>query len=34
MPELKWDVGYPGALSLMLVICAALYYRFKRAGWL
>jgi magnesium transporter len=34
MPELKWEVGYPGALALMLVICAALYYRFKRAGWL
>jgi magnesium transporter len=34
MPELKWEVGYPGALVLMLVICAALYYRFKRAGWL
>jgi magnesium transporter len=34
MPELKWGVGYPGALMLMLVICAILYYRFKRAGWL
>jgi magnesium transporter len=34
MPELKWEVGYPGALMLMLLICAILYYRFKRAGWL
>jgi magnesium transporter len=34
MPELKWGVGYPGVLLLMLVICTILYYRFKRAGWL
>jgi len=34
MPELKWGIGYPGALMLMLVICTILYYRFKRAGWL
>jgi magnesium transporter len=34
MPELKWGVGYPGALLLMLIICTFLYYRFKRAGWL
>jgi len=34
MPELKWELGYPGAVMLMLVICTFLYYRFKRAGWL
>jgi magnesium transporter len=34
MPELGWELGYPGALLLMLVICTWLYYRFKRAGWL
>ncbi len=34
MPELKWGVGYPGVLLLMLVICTILYFRFKRAGWL
>ena len=34
MPELKWGVGYPGVLLLMLTICSVLYYRFKRAGWL
>jgi magnesium transporter len=34
MPELKWGVGYPGVLLLMLIICTFLYYRFKRAGWL
>jgi len=34
MPELRWELGYPGAVLLMLTICAVLYYRFKRAGWL
>ncbi len=34
MPELKWEVGYPGALLLMLLICSYLYFRFKRSGWL
>ena len=34
MPELKWGVGYPGVLLLMLIICTFLYFRFKRAGWL
>jgi magnesium transporter len=34
MPELRWELGYPAALLLMLVICTVLYSRFKRAGWL
>jgi magnesium transporter len=34
MPELKWGVGYPGVMLLMLLICSFLYFRFKRAGWL
>jgi magnesium transporter len=34
MPELRWGVGYPAVLLLMLVICTILYFRFKRAGWL
>ena len=34
MPELRWELGYPAALLLMLTICTFLYYRFKRAGWL
>ncbi len=34
MPELGWELGYPGAVLLMLTICSVLYYRFKRAGWL
>ena len=34
MPELRWELGYPFALTLILVFCGFLYYRFKRAGWL
>jgi magnesium transporter len=34
MPELRWHLGYPAALLLMLTICGYLYYRFKRSGWL
>jgi len=34
MPELKWRFGYPAVLVLIAVICAVLYRRFKRAGWL
>ncbi len=34
MPELKWELGYPAALLVMVAICMTLYYRFKRAGWL
>ncbi len=34
MPELRWELGYPAAVLLMVVVCATLYYRFKRAGWL
>lgn len=34
MPELKWKYGYPAALSLIAIICVALYRRFKKVGWL
>ncbi len=34
MPELNWPLGYPLALGTMLGVCAFLYYRFKRSGWL
>jgi len=34
MPELKWEYGYPAALSVIAVACTALYLRFKRMGWL
>ena len=34
MPELDSPFGYPLALGAMLGVCAYLYYRFKRSGWL
>jgi magnesium transporter len=34
MPELDWKYGYPTALLVLVVICAYLYYRFKKSGWL
>ncbi len=34
MPELEWHYGYFGAVGAMATVCAALYWRFKRTGWL
>ncbi|HEX2181664.1 MAG TPA: magnesium/cobalt transporter CorA [Rubrobacteraceae bacterium] len=34
MPELHWRYGYLLAISLMALIALALYFNFKRAGWL
>jgi magnesium transporter len=34
MPELEWKYGYAAIWGVMLIICVALYIRFKRAGWL
>ncbi len=34
MPELRWRFGYPLVLAIILVICAVLYRRFKRSGWM
>lgn len=34
MPKLQWEYGYPTALLTIGVACVALYYRFRRAGWL
>ena len=34
MPELGWRYGYPAVLVLMLTICTALWFRFRRVGWL
>jgi len=34
MPELGWRLGYPVTLVAIVVICLALYWRFRRAGWL
>jgi magnesium transporter len=34
MPELRWDLGYPFALALMVISSVVLYRFFKRSGWL
>jgi magnesium transporter len=34
MPELHWMIGYPYALTLMLLVSASLYLIFKRRDWL
>jgi magnesium transporter len=34
MPELKTEYGYYVVLAAITLICAALYVRFKRVGWL
>lgn len=34
MPELRWQYGYPAALTVIALVCGILYRRFKKAGWL
>jgi magnesium transporter len=34
MPELKWLLGYPMALAMMVVSALLPYFYFKRRGWL
>ena len=34
MPELKWIMGYPWALGLMVLSAVLPYIYFKRRGWL
>lgn len=34
MPELKWHLGYPVILGVMVIIEISLYRLFKRRGWL
>ncbi len=34
MPELGWKYGYFVVLAATLGVCAFLYYRFKRSGWI
>jgi len=34
MPELQWRYGYPVVMGVTVGVCAVLYYRFKRSGWL
>jgi len=34
MPELKWSLGYPLSLALMVALDAFLFVRFRKIGWL
>jgi len=34
MPELKWQLGYPMALTMMLVLSGILYRVFRKRDWL
>ena len=34
MPELNWDIGYPMAIVIMLVLDVSLWLKFRRTGWL
>jgi len=34
MPELHWRYGYPLVLGIILAVCAVLYWRFRKNGWL
>jgi magnesium transporter len=34
MPELHWQLGYPLAIALMLLVSLTLYTVFKRRGWI
>ena len=34
MPELHWYIGYPFALTMMLLVSVVLYVVFRRLGWL
>jgi magnesium transporter len=34
MPELEWHYGYPAVMSVIVIVCGFLYWRFRRSGWL
>ncbi len=34
MPELRWRIGYPLVMLVMLAVCVTLFRLFKRSGWL
>ena len=34
MPELHWTLGYPAAVTLMMLASVALYVMFRRRRWL
>jgi magnesium transporter len=34
MPELKWHIGYPLSIAVMVGIDVYLFFRFRKAGWI
>ncbi|RSN52734.1 MULTISPECIES: magnesium and cobalt transport protein CorA [Actinomadura] len=34
MPELHWTWGYPAVLAVMATVCAVLFRRLRKSGWL
>ena len=34
MPELEWELGYPWALALMVIVAIIPVIYFRRKGWL
>jgi magnesium transporter len=34
MPELEWEYGYFTVIGMILIVCSALFWRFRRVGWL
>jgi magnesium transporter len=34
MPELEWEYGYVAVMSVIATVCAVLFWRFRRVGWL
>ena len=34
MPELRWRLGYPFVLAVIIGLCVTLYVKFKQAKWL
>jgi len=34
MPELEWEYGYFTVIGTILFVCAGLFWRFRRVGWL
>jgi magnesium transporter len=34
MPELKWHIGYPISIAMMVAIDVFLFFRFRKAGWI
>ena len=34
MPELHWTYGYLVVIAGILIVCSALWYRFRENGWL